>query len=215
MDYLHITLSSHFFVRAGDCEHQSVSISAHLTGSELMQEISQHFKLDENNLALYRRVSRQLIMIDLSRTLADQGVADGVNIILQPRLMRLPPGLQPTGLHPAAHLEHLATGNRFYIEWQPWLIGRSEAVIPATMEYLGLDTRLITGNDRRISRQHVRITVVGATYQIESLRPDNLAYLNNELIPVATPIQLNENDLIAVREISLRFHNTDRGQHTQ
>ena len=127
--------------------------------------------------------------------------------------MKLPQGLQPIVTTPLAYLEHSITGRCFYIDWQPFIIGRSEEDIPETMEYLGVDTRPLSENDRRISRQHAHITINNADFQIESIRPNNLAYLNGEAVPVAAPISLNDHDLIQIRSIDLLFH-FDKANHS-
>lgn len=198
MDYTQIKYTSSLFSQTYE-----VSFLSNLTVRDVMSETIKEFGFEQNNYGLYLRRGDSRLFLDPGQTLMEHGIRDGMVLAFEKR--RDYPPLGVILLAQTAYLIEEKTRAVFFIEWQPAYIGRSEPNNNATAEYLAVDLRPVSGDDRRISRQQAQITQSHGKLCLSSLKNQNPVNLNGEAIEVGIQSPLNEGDSIQIGSVCLSF----------
>lgn len=200
-DYLELT------VDVFDETNQRVAVRKTLTVAGLIEEVLSEFQeLDGEAPELYGLyLEGQQRPLEGTKTLLDQGVQPGDRLDFTWirdtfRQLRRP---LATGARFA--LQEATTQVLFPVEWQPAIIGRTDAD-PAHNELLAANLEWLAGS-RRVSRRHAQITERDGAYYLEALVERNPTFLNGQRLSFGRSYELRASDTIGLgySNITLAF----------
>jgi hypothetical protein len=194
---MHITLISELF---NDDSIQEVIVRDQLMVEDLIADIRREYGLpDEYYVLRLQDGERQL---KTGFRLEDVGVKPGAKLtfgVEQP----IPENSTKTAALKAED------GTIFPLLRQPALIGRPNPQKQITAGMLDVDMTALD-IDKTTSRPHARIVQSEAGYQLESLRDDNPAYVNDVAVPPEHPHLLKHGDQLRFGRVILQMLITDK-----
>lgn len=186
---------------------QVADVRLDVTMGELIHEILREFKdLPGDNPAGYAlSLKDQNVPLAQDKTVKELGLRPSDQLTFGYARQSVTARRQPLTAARQAVLQEMVTGKRFFLTWQPAVIGRpSEDPTQSLMLAANVEP---FPNSQRVSRRHAQITVQGGQYYLESLNPQNPTYVNDETEPLQQPRRLQTGDLIRLgsSKIGLRF----------
>jgi hypothetical protein len=172
----------------------------HLPIHRLLAEIKREYNLVDEQYSLRFRDSDQPLNPD--QTLEQAGVRTGMALVFEI-------GQGESGKSPSNPIRQRAflqseTGETFNIVRQPALIGRPDTKKQIMANMLDADLTALDPT-KSSSRPHAQITQRDGVYYLESLRDDNLAYVNGVPVRVGNSHPLRAGDKLRFGAVTLEF----------
>ena len=168
---------------------------------DLINEIVREFDINEQDeYVLFREGSDN--PLDRRYPLSGQSVVDGDRLnFTRPALLQR----KSISAEVTAALRLLHGENPIYtIDWQPAIIGRTDADATHT-SLLAVNFDWLGKRGKRVSRSHAQIVEQNGTYYLESLAPNNPTFLNNKVLLTGERRPLKNKDQILLKSSNLRL----------
>jgi hypothetical protein len=200
-DYLELTID------VFDETDQRAAVCKKLTAAGLIEEVLSEFReLDGEAPELYGLyLEGQQRPLERGKTLLDQGVQPGDRLDFTWVRDTFRQLRRPLAGGARFALQEGTTQVLFPIEWQPAIIGRTDAD-PAHNDLLAANLEWLAGS-RRVSRRHAQITEREGTYYLEALMERNPTFLNGQRLSFGRSYELGVGDTIGLgySSITLAF----------
>jgi len=195
---IRLTIASDLFP---DGAEQEVIVREHLPIHRLLAEITREYNLAEASYSLRFRDSDR--PLNPGQTLEQVGVRTGMVLVFE--IGQGESGKSPSDQSRQRAFLRADTGVTFNIARRPALIGRPDVKKQITASMLDVDLTALDPT-KSSSRPHAQIAQREGVYYLESLRDDNLAYVNGAPVRVGAPHPLRAGDKLRFGAVTLEFH---------
>jgi hypothetical protein len=206
MERIILTITSDLF---DDIDpRQEVSVRTNVSIRQLITAARREFNLPRGNYVLH--VAGTDSPLEIDKTLEHLGLQTGAELIFERDRRHISQVIINRGggffeaitTHIHATLREESSGEVFEITWQPAIIGRPDASVPASAERLAVNLGPFA-EGRTVSRQHARITERGGRFFLEGLAERNPTFLNEEEVSLGEKREVKNDDRIRVGKITL------------
>jgi hypothetical protein len=194
---MHLTLISELF---DDDTTQEVIVRDRLLIEALIADIRREYGLPDEHYVLRLQDGGRLL--EAGHTLEDVGVKPGAKLAFSVEQPAAQKGTKTASLR-------AEDGTIFPLLRQPALIGRPNPQKQVTAGMLDVDLTALD-TSKTTSRPHARILQTDGGYQIESLREDNPAYVNEAAVPPGQLHPLKHGDKLRFGRVTLQMMIADK-----